>query len=487
MGMGFLEDQQGFDLPFQQEYEEQPFIGYNPDDQNLSLSQRFQKVGQKKQEAESSSDFWKRNVSQHAARANEVVSGFAGNLKKAFGQASNFITSSIGEPLGIDLKESEKKTFGEPSKDSWQDFVMNPPTSSDIRERVTPVIAEKLTGDREYLEPRGEGEKIAGELTQDITSFFQPGTGQLRLATRIGTPLAGKLTQEGLKYLGVDEEKAEKAKLGVMMMTTLARQSNPAQFSRERIAQAKDMVPNNATFFSQPLFQSYQNLVNRINRGLRVPSKSKVRQGIRDLERNVDPQGRMTLQNAMDARDNVNEWIAEAGGWDVPAPVRDATLLNLNEFKTNLIRSIDQNLAQRFPEAGELYRTGYEAAAVTHQSNAISNFIEKHFGKKVSSVSAKLLFPALGGGAAILPKTAGAAAIGLPLYKTGQVLYRVGNSPTLARYYSDVIAQSAAGNIPAMIKSMEKLDAALLKEEEKDQKKNKRKVSLEEFKAGFQR
>ena len=152
--------------------------------------------------------------------------------------------------------------------------------------------------------------------------------------------------------------------------------------------------------------------------------------------------------------------------------------------------TIDTNLAQRFPQAGELYRTGYEAAAVTHQSNAITNFIERYFGRKVASAGAKVLFPGLAGGAAVLPKTAGAAAIGIPVYKTGQVLYRVGNSPTLARYYADVIRNASQANAPAMIKSIDLLDNQMEKEERKEEIKRTKanrgkKPSLEEFKSRF--
>jgi hypothetical protein len=232
------------------------------------------------------------------------------------------------------------------------------------------------------------------------------------------------------------------------------------------------MVPDTATVNALPLADSLMPLYKRVTRGLDVPSKSRAIQGMKDLASQVE-NGRISLRSLMDARDNVNEWISEAGGWDVPLNTRDATIRNLNELKTQIIRSIDENMAARFPEASELYRTGYEAAAVNHKSHAISNFIEKNFGKKVSSVGAKLLFPGLAGGAAILPKTIGTGAALYPMYKTGQVLYRVANSPTLAKYYQDVIVASSIGNAPAMIHSLQKLDKALAEQERKENKLNK--------------
>lgn len=459
------------------------FIGANQDEQS-SERDRFRKFSKQKEELESTSEFFKRNVSQHAARALETAFGYAGNLKKAFLQTRDFLESS--KPDDKKLSNLEERAFGSQDVESLGHRVMNPPTSEELRNEVTPNILEKLGTDKNYTEPRGKIEEAAGELTQDLTSMFLPGTGQLRMLTRIGAPIAGNLTKQGVKYLGGDEKTAEQAKLGMMLATTVAGQSNPAQFAQQRIQQARQMVPQNATAPAMPLANNLMNLYQRVRRGLGVPSKSRAMQGMRDLAGQVDQNGRIPLRNLMDARNDVNEWIAEAGGFDVPAAVRDRTIANLNELKTQIIDTIDTNLTQRFPEAGELYRTGYEAAAVTHQSNAISNFIEKYFGRKVASAGAKLLFPALGGGAAVLPKTAAIAAGTLPIYKTGQILYRVGNSPTLAMYYGEVLRSAAEGNIPAMVKSLSHLDKELHKQELKEEKKSsKEKKSLEDFKSKF--
>ena len=406
-----------------------------------------------------------------------------GGLKKAFTQSRDFLAEKIGLPK---TEEMNQMLGLQPQKGSWEDTLINPPTAPELRETASKNIAKSITGDPEYFEPRSEDEKKFSEFTTDLSTFFYPGTGQMGMVTRIGAPLAGNLAKEGVKYFGGSDETAEKAKLGFMLATTIAGQADPARYSGGLISQARQMVPQNMTVFSQPLFQNLQNLQQRLARGLRVPSKSKAAQGIRDLGRQADPQGRIPMNALMDARDNINEWIAEAGGWDVPGPIRDASIRNLNELKRNVIETIDTNLQRRLPQAADLYQQGYQALAVTHRSNAISNFIQKNYGKKVASTSTKLLFPALASGgvaATVIPKTALVAGSLLPIYKTGQVLYRVAQSPTLARYYQDVIAAAQTSNAPAMIHSMSKLDKAL---SEEDRKENKlKKPSLEDFKSKF--
>lgn len=447
---------------------------------STSTRDRFRKISNTQPTKERTSEFIGRNIAQHGARAGEVVLGLPGNIKsqfqKEFGKLQEFL---LGEE---DSLRQEEEKFPQSEKGSIEEIIMNPPTSSELRENLTPLVAEKVFKDKDYLEPRGKGEKFAGELTQDITSFFLPGTKKLNLAVKLGAPILGNLVKQGTAYITGDESLGEKAKLGTMLATTLAGQSNPGKFASKRIGEAKQMIPQNATANTSNIGPRLTPLITRLGRGLRVPSKSKVSQGIRDLSRQIKNQ-RMSLHSLMDARDNINEWIAEAGGWEIPKPTRDASIRNLNELKRAVIETIDENLNTRFPQAAELYKTGYEAAAVNHASNYISNFIENHFGRKVASVGAKMLFPGLAGGAALLPKTAAIGTALFPLYKTGQVLYRVSKSPTLAKYYQDVITHSLTGNAPAMVKSMEKLDNALKKDEEKTKKGKE--LSLEEFKERF--
>lgn len=440
-----------------------------------SIRDRFRNIARKQTESETTAQFLGRNVAQLGARATETLIGLPGNLKKQFqkelGQLYNFFS------LGPIADENTPQ----PEEGSLHELLMNPPGSSELREHVTPLISKKLFGEEDYLEPRSKGEEFAGELTQDITSFFIPGMG-MKLAVRLGAPILGNLVKEGAKYLGVDKNKAEKIKLGVMMTTSLAGQSNPLQFATSRINSVKQIIPQNVSANVANLRLRLAPLKTRLARGLKVPSKSRTIEGIKQLEDQIQ-KGRMSLHSLMDARDNINEWISEAGGWDVPLPTRDATIRNLNDLKRSVINTIDENLKTRFPRLADIYRTGYEAAAVAHRSNAISRFIEKNFGRKTASVGAKLLFPAVAGGAAILPKTAAIGAGLFPLYKGGQVLYRVSKSPTLAAYYQAVIAHSIAGNAPAMVRSMEKLDHELAKEEKKQGNLNPE--SLESFKLRF--
>ena len=456
----------------------------------MSISQRWDQVANDKKliEEESGSEWAKRNALQLGARSGETIVGLPGNLKKSFKDSFNQANEFVKSFIPSFPTESEFETQ-EPEKGSTHEFLndlfMSAPTSAELRKNVTPSVAKGLGKDETYLEPKTEGEKIAGEFTQDLVSFFAPGTNQFRMLTRLGAPILGNLSKQGVLYFGGDEETADKVKNGLMLLTTISGQANPERYGVEQISQARQMIPPNTTMFIQPLVARLRPLWDRLQRGLNVPSKSRARQGINDLLDQVDAQGRIDMNSVLDARDHINEWISEMGGWDIPAPTRDRAVRNLNEFKTNLIREIDTNLQARFPEAAEMYRNGYEALATYHRSNVISNFIADNFGRKVASVGAKMLFPSLAGGAKFFPGAAATGAAVLPLYKAGQVMYRVMNSPTLSRYYTNVINNAAIGNIPAMTNNLNKLDKALKKEE--DERFGKFDSSKDEFFQHFQK
>ena len=107
----------------------------------------------------------------------------------------------------------------------------------------------------------------------------------------------------------------------------------------------------------------------------------------------------------------------------------------------------------------------------------IYNFIKKNYGDRFESAGTKLLF-GLGGVSVAgtaqhfapgLVAAGGGIAAGLgSIYQTVKVFQRIKNSPTLARYYGNVLKASAEKNTQQMIQNMEKLDKALAFEEKKE-------------------
>jgi hypothetical protein len=434
---------------------------------------------QEKYKNESTLESAKRQAAQYTSRGAEGILGLPGAAKSAWQSSLDDFNSFLGiDKIVGSMDEMNSSVLGgKPEKGSVQDIIFNPPNPQDIRQGLTKKVAKSISGDESYLEPKSEFEEKVGEFSQDLATFFLPGN-KMSLPMKIITPLLGNLAKEGVKYLGADEGTAQKVKSGLMLMTSMAGASNPREFANNRIQQAKNLVPENATINARPFENQIIQIRNQLRKGLNTPDKSSTFQAIENLGNQIDPiTGRMNFRSLMQARDDINRLIDTAGGFDVPTSIKNATVRNLNNLKSRMIDTIDTTLQRFDPQAAELYRSGYEAASVLHQSNAISRFIEKVGGKYAFNPLTKTLFGggAVASGAAFFPKAAIGAATGFPLYQTGKLIYRVANSPTLAHYYGNVIRDATIQNTPSLLKNLKRFDKELEKSIEKD-----RKLSFEE-------
>lgn len=404
------------------------------------------------------------------ARIGEAILGAPGNLKKGLGQSFSQLNEEFNLP------PYDPSGLGQYEEGSVGESIFNPPTSHELRKGKTKEYAQQTKGNPEYYEPRGNIEEAAGEFAQDVTNMFLPGTRGFGLLTRLGAPLVSNAAKFLTKKLSGDEKLAENVKQGTSLIATIAGLSNPMQMAQQRISQSRQIVPETAAFNAQNLANNFMPLYTKLNRGFRnIPSKSKLRSNLDDFASQIQPGNQMSTHSLMDAVDNINELINEAKGFDIPKATRPQMLKNLNEAKTVLRKEVRDQLKQ-YPEALELYNTGYEAAAVMHRSEAINNALEKYAGKKLASIGLKVLFPALAGAGKLIN---GGFLFGPGLgatYKTGQILYRVANSPTLARYYQNIIRRAEVGNIAAMSKSITSFDKGIDAQEKKDK-------SLDNFKA----
>src|SRR5208337_5643313 len=116
----------------------------NSSNNSSSARERVKNIANKHSTSEKPKEFIIRNISQLGARAAETLLGLPGNLKKAFLESFSFF-----EPFA----RGEITAFGKPEKGSFHELLYNPPTTSELREFVTPLIAEKITGKKDYLEP----------------------------------------------------------------------------------------------------------------------------------------------------------------------------------------------------------------------------------------------------------------------------------------------------------------------------------------------
>jgi hypothetical protein len=102
----------------------------------------------------------------------------------------------------------------------------------------------------------------------------------------------------------------------------------------------------------------------------------------------------------------------------------------------------------------------------------VANFLEKklNFSPKSKAVQALFSFSpkaSVAGLAYLGPGAAAGGVAALSAYNGIKVLMRVSQSPTLRKYYKNVLSNAVKGNVGATSKNLKALDSGLLRMEEK--------------------
>ena len=145
-----------------------------------------------------------------------------------------------------------------------------------------------------------------------------------------------------------------------------------------------------------------------------------------------------------------------------------------------------EHLGQQSPEFLQTYRQAAQSHRAIQQSNTVNDYLMKNYTDGFISKTAPMLFAGAADTAASGIKglakgaieTAKIASVALPVYKTGQVLWRVFTSPQLANHYSAVIGNASRSPISdyerkkqkkLVDENMRKLDNELFKLEMNDE------------------
>ena len=112
---------------------------------------------------------------------------------------------------------------------------------------------------------------------------------------------------------------------------------------------------------------------------------------------------------------------------------------------------------KRNPKFLKEWREANEGYATIQDSKKFTRFLESHIGKLPRRIAEGIVIEAFLGHPQLAAGTA-ASFVGI---KTGEVLYRVAKSPTLRSHYINVVKSAGEENLPAMIRSLSKLEAGL--------------------------
>lgn len=394
-----------------------------------------------------------RNIARSMARGLETALGSPSDLLSLILRGG----TKAGEAIGLGDKESLEK------EQKIQKYL---PTSSFLREKVT----KPLTG--KYLEPQSSGEEMSDEIISDAVGLLLPIKGTKgfktgkRILQAIGTSGSSNYLSDFAGKLGVSEKGKTAIKLGSMIILSSLNPGGAKKHVSSLYKEAEQAIKGNPLVNAKSLKSNLRGLKMDLKQGLEAPTEKAVISKIDALDKKIKG-GRVSVNELWSSKRSINEEMAKSL-FESPTKATRARAKNL--FK-KINKDINKELSlygKENPKFGKAFRSAEEGFGILSQSELIGNFIKRN--AKYSPVSA-VLYPLIH---AAPTATIGGAAAGGALYKSGQLGYRIAKSPTLAKYYGEVVKSAAQQNAVAMNRSLKKLDEELQKTEKEKEKKDSR-------------
>jgi len=406
-------------------------------------------------------EYLTRNFVANASRVVEQVAGRYGNIEKFakdtltnVPQTGGIIGWAISELVGPEKWETMVR--GMPGQQQLA------PTSKQFKE-----ASERITGG--YTSPKTKGESKFQEFTEDVGAAINPSrvpTVRNFALNNLLTPAASNVVKQTVNELGFGEDKANLAKMAVWLPLSLAFNVNGPQYASELMNRGRNGFPNNLQANVPRLQQRLDTAANSHLLLHSDPRSALARQALAGVERDI-ANGQTNVRSLLTMYDGVNAASRNRGLFELGSRGDQAFARRaINEVR-NVLRDEIRDVAANHPQALNDWRNGIQAWATIHQSNAITNWVKetaKGPYAKLLTGPAAALFGIGSYGASSHPGIALAtSATTASAYKTGQVLYRMWNSPVLSDYYWRAISAAQSENLPAFINNYNKLNDKLEK------------------------
>ena len=402
-----------------------------------------------------------RNILSNSSRMLEGLAGKYGNVEK-FSKDALSNNPALGGVLGWGLSE----LLG---KDRWEKLVRGQKGSEQMFPTSEKLKEASYDLSKGYTKPKTSGEESFHEFSTDVGSLggtpspinVSRGPAAQMAVNKLLIPAAANATKHVVKELGFGEDKANLAKMAIWLPLSLAGNVNANQQASNLMNQGRNGIPANVNVNVPRFQQRLQQIANDPHLLHSDPRTALARQQLNGLNQDL-ANGQTSVRSMMTAYDGLNAAKRSRGMFEMTRGDQNFARRAIDTVRNGLREEIMQSGAA-YPEAINNWRNGIGAWAAIHQSNQIKQFTERlakgPYAKIMAGPAAALFTGGVGAASHLLPhQTLGAAAVVPSLYKTGQVLYRMWNNPTLANYYWNAIGAAQAENAPAFIKNYQKLN-----------------------------
>jgi hypothetical protein len=401
----------------------------------------FEQYKIKKEEEPSFLSEIPRHATRIGSRVVETVGGAVGDIQDLI-QAGVFL--GVEKLTGNKVSEEGKKFATKLSRY---------PTSKELKE-----FSETST--EGYTKAKNSGEEQVDEYAETVASLLGP----VKFRKALGLAAIGTGSKKAAEALGFGKEVQEVSKVGSIVLASMYNPQGVKKLISNYYNEAYGLAPKELSLNATPLEKKLTGLSETLSEGLNAPSEKAAMTVVNDLKNKIK-NGTLSLREAMASNRSINEIMG------------DPTLLKrgrnlMKEIKKGLNETISSYENSDFQKA---WTSANEAFGGLNESQKMSRFILRNIGQKpLAKGLFTLAFEGLSGHPeAIIPTAAGIGAT-IAGVKSLEFLHRLVFSPTIRKYYSQVVLNAAHKNSRAMIKSSEKLENALEKEDKKKVNKSYR-------------
>lgn len=398
-------------------------------------------------EPESFKEETKRHALRSASRVFETLGGLPGDIKSLAEKGVGYVKEKI----------SGKQEEDDPSKIKQLAKILLPfqdlPSSSDIKETVG-----EFTGG--YTEPQSTKEQLADNIISDFASLAIPVKGKVPFLKTIGIAVGSNLAEKGAEMVGAGEKGQTATKLGTMFLLGTLNPKGASKLGNELYREAKALVPHGASIPANRIAMQSNRLKAQLRKGATAPYKAGALKKIDEIQSKIR-NGRIAVEELTEFKVDINK-AREAlylepdltkGGKALAKKNLDATAQVVDNALKEYGR-INPAWEQKYRAANEVYGS---IAQSKKASQSIGRFIKAHPHVSGAAVAAKLF---------LSPKAIPAAGVAYGALKTGELLVRINKSPTLRRYYGELLQAALAEDAASIAKYSSKLEAGLEKEKD---------------------
>lgn len=364
------------------------------------------------------------------ARAVESIAGIPGE-----------VTHGIGSLFGITPRKGA------------------PPRQEKIRE-----FTRKLSG--EFLEPKNEMERFSDEATEFIAPMLIPFFGQARTAksvlSMVGKGLAATGIGKAVEDITGSEDAGTGTQIGSYLLMSMLNPKGMGNYISNLYKGARETIPKNAKISPRVYSANLTKLEKEITSSLSPSNAQKqILNKINEIKERA--KGRISPERILDTKQSINADLS-----DLMKQADRPTRKMLRRYMKRLSGISDQALedyGKKNPKFWELQSAADNAFATRAESEWVANSIKNALeGKKYPHLEKAFPF-LLHGGIQYIPGVGtGTGTVATPAYFLGRFIYRYAKSPSLRRYYNQLLKGGLENNAVLIEKAAKNLNQELEKE-----------------------